>query len=464
MVKQSVILIVAVFLTLESIQAQQVKDTLPIMVYAKKWSKVNGKPVYSDWAQFEATTVAKLPNFEPDTTPEFNKYGSSMLLKSDPKGFFYTKKINGRWWIIDPEGFANWNIAVNGVRQGSSDRNKAELIKKYGTVEKWITETHQDLINLGFNGVGCWSEIKSIQYINSNTSKPLIYNMVWNFYSSFISQKNNKAGDRYFPVFDPEFEKFTDEKAQELSKTKDDPNLLGHFSDNELDFKITTLDEYLSIKNKKDPNYQAAKQFLEKLKIKEKQINDSIRELFLGVSADKYFEVVSSAIKKYDPNHLYLGSRLHGKPKNIEGIYRANGKYADIVSINFYGSWEPSDLLFERWMSWDDKPIIITEFYTKGMDSGLENNSGAGWIVKTQEERGIHYQNFCLKLLQQKNCVGWHWFRYMDNDPTDLSADPSNNDSNKGIVDNAYNTYTQLAKHMQTLNINRYQLIEYFDK
>jgi hypothetical protein len=52
----------------------------------------------------------------------------------------------------------------------------------------------------------------------------------------------------------------------------------------------------------------------------------------------------------------------------------------------------------------------------------------------------------------------------MDNDPTDKTADPSNNDSNKGIVDNNYQYYSPLTDHMRILNINRYKLIKYFRK
>ena len=64
---------------------------------------------------------------------------------------------------------------------------------------------------------------------------------------------------------------------------------------------------------------------------------------------------------------------------------------------------------------------------------------------------------------QMKNCVGWNWFRYMDNDPTDTLADESNNDSNKGIVNNYYDYYQPLTHHMKELNENRYALIRYFD-
>ena len=107
---------------------------------------------------------------------------------------------------------------------------------------------------------------------------------------------------------------------------------------------------------------------------------------------------------------------------------------------------------------------MITEFYAKGVDSGLKNATGAGWTVKTQQERGWFYQNFTLALLESKDCVGWHWFRYIDNDPEYRKADPSNQDSNKGIVNVRFEPYTELLQQMKELNRQVYPLTEYFDK
>lgn len=55
-----------------------------------------------------------------------------------------------------------------------------------------------------------------------------------------------------------------------------------------------------------------AESWLKKQGITSQQITDEHREEFAGVVAERYYKVVSEAIRKYDPNHLYLGSRLHG--------------------------------------------------------------------------------------------------------------------------------------------------------
>ncbi|HEY5592603.1 MAG TPA: agarase, partial [Paludibacter sp.] len=97
------------------------------------------------------------------------------------------------------------------------------------------------------------------------------------------------------------------------------------------------------------------------------------------------------------------------------------------------------------------------------MDSGLANTTGAGWNVRSQKDRGYSYQDFCLALLESKSCVGWHYFKYQDNDPTAKNQGSSNIDSNKGIVNNDYKFYTDMTNEMKQLNKQVYSLINYFD-
>jgi hypothetical protein len=110
------------------------------------------------------------------------------------------------------------------------------------------------------------------------------------------------------------------------------------------------------------------------------------------------------------------------------------------------------------------KPVIVTEFYAKGADSGFANTTGAGWLVETQRDRALFYQNFVLGMLESKMCVGWDWFKYMDNDPNDTTADPSNRDSNKGIVKGNYEAYGELLEGMRELNGRVYQVVEWMDR
>ncbi len=66
-----------------------------------------------------------------------NKYGSSTTLpKQAATGRFYTKKIDGRWWLVDPEGCLHLERSATSLRKGTSSRNKAAWNGRFGTDEK----------------------------------------------------------------------------------------------------------------------------------------------------------------------------------------------------------------------------------------------------------------------------------------------------------------------------------------
>jgi hypothetical protein len=75
---------------------------------------------------------------------------------------------------------------------------------------------------------------------------------------------------------------------------------------------------------------------------------------------------------------------------------QAAGKYLDALSLNVYNYWAPPADLMTMWSGQSGKPFLVTEWYTKGEDSGYPNTSGAGWNCPTQRDRGWFYQNFTL--------------------------------------------------------------------
>lgn len=116
-----------------------------------------------------------------------------------------------------------------------------------------------------------------------------------------------------------------------------DPNVLGFFSDNEINFSSNSsriLDRFLAISNSSDPAYVAAKAFMDSKGMQ--SVTDDLNNEFAGIVAEKYYKAVKEAVKKVDDKLLYLGTRLHGTPKYMEGVVRAAGKYCDVISINYY--------------------------------------------------------------------------------------------------------------------------------
>jgi hypothetical protein len=439
--------------------------------------KARSNATSTTWKTYTAKTIDRLPGFSYTQDPAINAYGSWRVNPSAGTGFFRVEKRGDRWWIIDPEGYPFIHKGVAVFRPGSSDNQKAALSSKYGSGENWANQESLFLKQHGFNGTGAWSDVDLLR----QTPSPLVYTVIVNPMGAYKSEHIKKFGGKYEAagwqgyrydlamVFDPEFDAYVEKAIAPIAKYASDKNLLGYFTDNELPWKNDALDRHLNFLSKEEAGYIAAKKWLNERKGKEATIadvNDEDRQAFTGFYLETYLAKVVTAIKKQDPNHLYLGCRFNQESEELNNpeMFKVAGKYMDIVSINHYRKWEPVQGIMANWTGWSGKPFIITEWYTKGEDSGLPNKTGAGWNVPTQQDRGYFYQNFTIELLKSKGCVGWHWFTYQDNDPLNMNTDPSNRDSNKGIVSSSFIPYQPLVQNMKTLNDHVYELIKFLDK
>ena len=429
------------------------------------------------WKEYPTHTVDLLAGFKPGAKAvPVSIYGGRTDKKEKATGFFHVAKVADRWWLVDPEGNLFIHVGIASVSVGKSSKNvRSALAEKFGGAAGWGEATTQMLWNYGFNGTGAWSSAEPLRA----AKHPVAYTLIWNFMSGFGKSKNmtfQKPGHAGYtgdviPVFHPDFPAYCERAAQALAATKDDPWLIGHFSDNEMPGEKNLLDKYLKL-DAADPNLAPSRKAAEAWVVKRrgslvaaKDLTDEDRDEWRGHVFGTYFEITAKAIRKVDPNHLCLGSRLHGQEKTSPATFREAGKHLDAIAVNYYGAWTPDPTTLANWTAWSGRPVMITEWYTKGADvPGLINSTGAGWIVPTQRDRGLFYQNYTLGLLASKTCVGWHWFKYMDNDPEDLSTDPSNRDSNKGIVNIKYEPYAPLMDLMKQLNQNVYALTDYFDK
>jgi hypothetical protein len=415
---------------------------------------------------FPTELVSDIPGIEPTPAAALDEFGGLKGTRQHATGYFYPLKVGPRWWLIDPAGNEYIDVGVAGVIPNLASPTAHRVFdQKFGGLPGWADATLDLLRANRFNSSGGFSNNEALY------GKRFAYTPSWSFMASYGKQKGVIHADvghvgfqsDCIPAFDPGFEAFCDDYAKRLADRRDDPYLLGCFSDNELPWPIDALDKFLKL-DPADPGRQAAEAVLRERKSSADHLTDGDRQAFMYRLADRYFSVVSHAIRKYDPHHLYLGARFHGPAPHNEPLQRAAGKYVDVVSFNLYTVWTPDVATRRQWTEWSGKPCMITEFYAKGVDSGLANDTGAGWLVATQKERGEFYQTFTLGLLKSDVCVGWHWFKYQDNLPDDLATDKSNRHSNKGIVNGAFVPYDALLGEMRSLNERVYPLAAHFDQ
>ncbi len=425
-------------------------------------NKVSEDPSQEYWRWCDALVVDSLGRI-PAGPERLNRYGS---LADGPlfaaTGYFRTDKYKGRWIMVDPDGRMHIDASVNTVSPGKGLEQRSAFAAKYGSVTAWADAVCPELMSYGFNGAGAWSDDEAIRAYNSSSAdRQMTYTPLLDVMSGFAQEKGYSTSssdypDRVIYVFDPDFREWCcDEIPKLVAPYVGDPNVVGYYSDNEIPLLGYSLDRYLAL-DEDDLGHIAAVRWMEGKGYG--SVDYTVRNEFLEYVSEAYFSIVDSVLTANDPNHMYLGVRLSGTARNYSGVYAAAARHCDVVSMNYYGAWCVSDAEISNWETWADVPFMITEFYTKGEDSGLPNNSGDGWLVHTQRDRGYHYENFVIKLLRTNACVGWSWFKYQDNDPTAASTG-SNVDSNKGVVSNGYEPWAELVESMRKVNAIRYGIM-----
>ena len=336
---------------------------------------------------------------------------------------------------------------------------------KFGTKEEFCQQTLDFLRQNGFLGLGNWSSWKLLR--SSNRLLPYMINK--DFMASFAKSKGltvpdqGHTGYKYgcIPVFHPDFAGYCDQFAKDLAETANDPYVLGIYTDNEMPAYLHMLDWQLRLKAnnllEKPIGYDAALAWLKARGKSAKTITDQDREEFIAYVFGEYYRIVSAAIRKYDPHHLYVGSRVHARDTqfNNAALWRVMGQYLDVISVNDYFVWGPDPQEDLRWESWSHKPILISEWYAKSRDvPDMSDTGGAGWIVKTQEDRGKYFQHYMLKCFESGNIVGSQYFTYMERKGSTL---------NNGLMNAAYEPYTPLVDRARAVNRQVYSLIDFFD-
>jgi len=425
----------------------------------------------------KSRSLSSLENFSTESEAAHSEYGGRMDVTLDATGFFRVEKIGDRWWLIDPEGHPYMAAGMGYVCPGTSDGQRAVSMKIYGSDARWAEDAANTLKNdFGFTAV---THISRPDLLNQTPNK-IPYSHTHSFLSHYarnVGAAAPGAGHHTFcdngtmPVFDPMFTVHCDMMAKKITaEFKDDPYFLGYMSDNELPISTLMLDNSITL----DPEngrsvytYAVAHAWLRAMTGKESvstaDITDELRGKYCEFVYDWYFKVVTEAIRKYDQNHLYLGCRFMYPGYTHECFIRAAGRWCDVLTMNYYFVWEAEPETVKMWAEVSGRPFMITEFYLKGMDSGLPNTAGAGWSGKTQKDRADYYSSYVLKLVESGQCVGWSWLQYWDNDPNNPKADPTSTNANKGIYNSKFEMYTTLTDRMREVNTCMYALADYFD-
>jgi len=381
-------------------------------------------------------------------------------------------KEGGVYWLQTPGGSFFYSKGVN-TANGGMDNEKSRRkeaffwANHFADISGWRQDALEKLSRWGFNTRGGWSDP------SQELSLPLMVEL----------DLGRHAKLHWFDLFDPASERKTLERAKKLTaKYRNDPNLVGYFTDNEVGWWNAPLfrwyleqgwenhtkralwqllnDHYAGNWDRflKDWVPQGSVRSFEDLKqagvaLKMRIGGDGIHliDRFTYVCARRYYQLVNKALRLAHPGALVLGDRL---PLYYnQNAVLAMADQVDVISTNYNvdvpDGWV-APYYFNGLERLADKPVLVTEFFFAAHENRSGNlNPGHLMTVETQTQRARGVANAIRNFAGFPNVIGAHWFQYAD-EPKGGREDGEN--YNMGLIDHANLPYEKVASVFSALN------------
>lgn len=464
---------------LESVTAEgtRVPAPVPFLPFVDKY----GQYKHTDWpdkihddADFAASLKKDQAEMASHPGPaDWDQYGG---WKNGPKqeasGFFYPKKVNGKWWLVDPIGNLFWSYGATGVNAGGEDSPVTgkeswfeELPSANGPAAKYwgqgkgarfmYYQDGKDWKSFSFSGLNAerkygpnWREATADALHSrlrnwglntiANWSDPVVYLKDKTPYCVAMGTGGPQL-DHIPDVFDPEFVRATNENMdKQKGTTAGDPWNIGYFVDNEWTWGASPRAARVTQGVLRAPATSASKKvFIEDLKAKYNDIT-TLNTAWGGKyeSWDALLEARTLPDPQTDAFKTDLGdfgAKFAEKyfstvrdavkrvaPNNLylgcrfhghidKSLIQIAAKYVDVISYNVYE--EPNGRL-NQYRDAVDRPFIVGEF---GVTSDLGQTPWRGQVYT--EEEGARLKGMEKWLAQgftHPSLVGAHFFQFRD--------------------------------------------------
>lgn len=426
-------------------------------------------------------------------------------------GQFYVKKIDGKWWLVDPEGYLYWSHGpvrvtssfamtpldgrkfyftdlpdqnspfaqfyetrdellqpyydARGIKE-TYDFSSANIYMKYGEnwQEKYADIVHKRLKSWGMNTIANGSDVRICRLDRTpytdriEIKSPAIegsYGHWWKFKDPFH----------------PEFRANLKEQLQKHKTELDDPWCFGFFVDNEINWgSESSLAEWTLQSAAGQPAKIEFVNWLKKQYPKIEELNEAWKSSYSSWDAILQSQDIPLPGAKDDCKKFTLViaeayfKNIREEFKKIapdklylgcrfsgsnQPVIRIASRYCDVISFNIY----KRTLKDFRLPEGVDKPVMVGEFHFGALDRGMLHT---GLVpVENQEERAQAFADYIESGLIHPNIIGAHWFQYGDQATTGRF---NGENYQIGLVDVCDNPYPETISKITIVGYKMYEI------
>ncbi len=440
-------------------------------------------------------------------TAERDQYGGWTGKKFEATGFFRIEK-DERWWLVTPEGNAFLSFGINHLHPHlwKQDYNREAWKKRLGidnldsreftpALKTWFLQTCRQY---GFNTVGVHTELSAV-----NRPQPSIPYMQSIHFVDIPHWQQEIPDSNFWDVFSEAFATHCDRLAREFAApAKDDPFLLGYamtdcplFTEEDcrerpdviggarrearigwprrlrnLDanapgkkaYVQTMRDIYRGQISDFNATYGTQFDSFDALQTAENwrphtdlsngnETRDNIE--FLQKVVAKYYQTTRDAIRRYDPNHLFVGDKINANTDALDTLLPITSQFTDIVFYQMYARYEVQKPGLDRWYKIADKPLINGDSAFTMITDTMPRPYGP--VADNIEQRAEWTDEFFRNAFARPEFVGWHYCGLID--ASNLIAQKQDR-QHSGLLTGYGEPYPELLKVLQTCTAEMYDI------
>lgn len=392
--------------------------------------------------------VALSSNFPALLADEYqlDKYGGWTGIKGEKTGFFHVEKINGRNWFITPEGNVFYPVALSHMLSGET---RTAATKLFGDdKEAWVRDSVAKAREMGFNCAlgGATSPERNLNgFVDLPLAEKVFEDLNFPYAVGVILMKHPwefVEGETLPDIFDPAYKKLIEARAKAaVPPVKDNPLVIGYYYGfGAFNHSQDWINHHMSlgpnshgrveITNLLNQRYKGdVKHFNEVYGLNLKKISDLKAKEELVYSKDfgsanypsvgkrldprmvddfnaivshmciHLYKMAHAAIRRYDKNHLILGSFI--KEWGLTGeSWKAAAPYLDLIAPQHWNEEiDISQLSYAAGL-----PMIVSD-----EDVGFHYPNNGGNMYKgltSHEARGHIYQATMMRHFKDPQTMG----------------------------------------------------------
>ena len=396
----------------------------------------------------------------------FDRFGGWTGRRFEATGFFRAEK-HERWWLVTPQGNAFLSFGINHLHPDlwKQDYNREAWEKRLGlsdlncpgfaaALKAWFLQTCRQY---GFNTVGVHAELSIV-----NRPQPSMpYMQPIHFVD--IPHWQPEIPDRNFrDVFSEEFAAHCDRMAREFAApARDDPFLLGYAmadcpllteedcrerpdviggarrkarigwprrlrslsadAPGKQAYVRTMRDVYRGQISDFNATYgtqfdsfdelQAAKDWRPHTDLSNgNETRDNVE--FLKKVVARYYQTARDAIRRYDPNHLFVGDKINANTDSLDTVLPITSQFTDVVFYQMYARYEVQAPGLDRWSTIADRPVINGDSAFTMVSDCMPRPYGP--VADSLRQRAEWTAEFFREAFARPEFVGWHYCGLID--------------------------------------------------